>query len=459
MSDKIKILFMSDWGDTGFGTVGKEVMARLAEMEIFECHYLGWHANPNDAQFAAQNKIHLHCTKFWDQGDQFGKHTFDPLVRQLQPAVVITLGDPWMIDHVAACGIRDSFMWLAYVPIDRDVISVPWQNMMRKPDCLVLYSQFGKDVVEEAIPFREPRLILHGVDRQTFKPWYPEGMDADTDHEELMAARKRGTLGEHMADKFIVGFVGRNQIRKGIPFAFKAFKAFNCRTWVERQEVNVRGEDGEISETYDAVTFCRETQCFRCDVCPAFQQRPETEDSIIYLHTTRGDGKSPHDRPGIGWRIDELGHRMDIHGRVGITPNLDVLKGLPRAALAQIMNCFDVHCFLSHSEGYGLPVCESLACGVPTLATNYSSMPELVSGGGGVAINVRAYDTFTTWENEWAIPEVGHAADEIAKIHSDREYAIQMRKDAEANSYTPDWHEVALQFRRLILEAVGQPES
>ena len=454
MVEKIKILFMSDWGDTGFGTVGKEVCVRLAEMEIFEVHYLGWHANPNDVGFAKANGIILHTTHFWNAADQFGKDSFNPIVQQIQPAVVLTLGDPWMVDHVQACPARDSFQWLAYVPIDRDVISVPWQSQMRKPDCLVLYSQFGMDVIEDQIPFRNPRLVLHGVDRQTFKPWYPEGTTPDMPLSEIQRARKK-TLGAQFVDKFVVGFVGRNQIRKGIPFVFKAFKAFNCATWVERQNVT----DAANEKEYSAEEFCREKQCFRCDICPAFQQRPETDTSIIYLHTTRGDGASHHDRPGIGWRIDELGHRYGLHGRVAITPNLDALKGLPRAALAQVMQCFDVHAFLSHSEGYGLPIAETLACGVPTLVTNYSSMPELVSKGGGVAIDVRAYDTFTTWENEWAIPDIGHAADEIVKIHADEEYATQMRKAAAENDYTPDWHFVALEFRRLILEAAGQAVS
>ena len=449
---------MSDYGDTGFGTVGKELCVRLAEMGIFDVHYLGWHANPGDVEFAKKEGITLHMTRFWDASDQFGKHSFNLTVQHIQPEVVLTLGDPWMIDHVQACPQRDSFQWLAYVPIDRDVVCVPWENMLRKPDCLILYSQFGMEVINAQIPFRDPRLILHGVDRQTFKPWYPEGTDENSPIEDVQNARKR-VLGPQFPGKFVVGFVGRNQIRKGIPFVFKAFKAFNCQTWAERQTVEMRDENGEVTESFTAEEFCKDKQCFRCELCPAFQQREETKESIIYLHTTRGDGKSPHDRPGVGWRIDELGHRFDLHGRVALTPNLDVLKGLPRAALAQIYQCFDVHLFLSHSEGYGLPVAESLACGTPTLVTNYSSMPELVSKGGGVAIDVRAYDTFTTWENEWAIPEIGHAADEVNKIFMDSDYALQMRTAAAQNDYTPDWHIIALEFRRLILEAVNQPIS
>lgn len=459
MVDKIKILFMSDWGDTGFGTVGKELCARLADMEIFEVHYLGWHSQPNDVPAAHASKILLHTTQFWNTDDQFGTATFPEYVKSIQPQVVITLGDPWMIEHVAKDANRDNFQWLAYVPIDRDVISKGWRNMMKKPDVLVLYSQFGKDVVDGCIPFRDARVILHGIDRTVFKPFYPEGTDENTPHTELMNARKKLTLGDKFDGKFIVGWVGRNQVRKAMPRTIRAFKAFNCATWVERQTVDQRDEDGEITERWSAEEFCKDKQCFRCDVCPAFQQREETSESVVYLHTTRGNSPDGQDRPGIGWLVDELVDRHDLHGRVGVTPGTTALKGLSRAALAQIMNCFDVHCFLSHSEGFGLPVAESLGCGVPTLATDYSSMPELLSDGGGFAIKVRDFTTFVTYENELASADIGDAADKINDIFNDSDYAANLRKEAAASRYTPDWHEVALQFRHLILEAVGQPQE
>jgi glycosyltransferase involved in cell wall biosynthesis len=459
MTKKIKIVLMSDWVDTGFGTVTKELAARFADMDIFEVHVIGWHSTPNDVPIAFQSKVHLHTTQFWNAEDQFGKLSFETYMNKIRPSVVITLGDPWMTDHVASCKARDSFTWLAYVPIDRDVICLPWLIALKKPDSLVLFSQFGVDVVNSQMPFRAPRLILHGVDKMVFKPWYPEGTSPEMPLDELMAARKAKSFGPENADRFMVGLVCRNQVRKQIPTAMKAFKAFNCKTWTERINIDIKDpETGEVKQSIPAEEFCRNKQCFRCDICPAFQQREETERSVFYLHSTRGDGKDPHDRPGIGWRIDEIAHRLRLAGRVMMTPNISATHGLPRAALAQIMNCFDVHCFLSGSEGFGLPIAEGLSCGVPTLATNYSSMTELVSHGGGVPIDVRAFETFITWENEIAHADIGHAADEINKIFSDKEYAARMRKEAAESNYVPSWDNVANQFRKLILEAVCEQE-
>ena len=448
---KIPVLFMSDWGDTGFGTVGKELCGRLAEMEVFDIHYLGWFGKEEDKEFAAQGGVRLWPTD-GTGADHFGNKSFPKVLEKVQPKVVITLGDPWMIAHVAHAPNRMEFMWIAYVPIDRDHISKSWRQMMRTPDVLLLYSRFGMDIIQEQMPLRDPKLILHGVDKMIFKPWYPEGMDENTPIDELMRERKRITMGEGFADKWIVGFLGRNQIRKAIPRNFRAFKAFNCETFCKNSKVEVMQEDGGLAESYEAEHFCNNIQKFRCDVCPAFQQDPEKKDTIIYLHTTKGDGSDPQDKPGIGWRIEELGERYNMHGRIGMTPNLGVLKGLPRVAVAQLLNCFDVHLFLSHSEGFGLPVAEGIACGVPTLVTNYSSMPELISDGGGMPVNVIDYDTFVTWENDWASADIGDAARKLDQLFNDKELYTKMRREAASSSYTPHWDEVAMQFRDLILQ-------
>ena len=450
---KTTILFMSDWGDTGFGTVGKQLCARWAEMEVFNVHYLGWFAKSEDKESAKNEGITLHTTKEGVMGDHFATQSFPEVIQKVQPKVVLTLGDPWMISHVQNCPLREEFIWIAYVPIDRDYISRTWRKTLRKPDILVLYSQFGIDVINEQMPYRHPELILHGVDKMLFKPWYPQGTDENTPIDELMRERKRITMGEQFKDRWVVGFVGRNQVRKAIPRTFRAFKAFNCETWCKRGKIEVMNEDGESAKEYNAEEFCPNIQKFRCDVCPAFQQREETANSIIYLHTTRGDGKDPQDRPGIGWLIDELGERYGMQGRVGMTPNLTAVKGLPRQALAQIMNCFDVHCFLSHSEGFGLPIAEALSCGAPTLVTDYSSMPELISQGGGFPVSVVDYDTYTTWENDWANADIGDAADKLNLIFTDKDLYTRMRKEAAANAYTPNWDQVAMQFREMMLAA------
>jgi len=452
--NKPKLMIVTDWGNTGFGTVGEELARRFGDAELFDLYYLGWHYNPTNESanaFAKEHKFKLLPTQFWNPKDQFGKLSWDTIIQKIRPDIVLSLGDPWMIEHIANSKFRNSYQWIAYVPIDRDVISKPWLKILKNPDVLVVYSEFGKQVVEDQMPFRHPVFIKHGVDKSIFRPYYWDYMK-NMSIEDRRREMKERILGKGMGEKFIVGFVGRNQIRKDVPRTMFAFKAFTCKTWIERQQIHIENpETGDI-EHFEAEHFCPNVQCFRCDLCPAYQEREETKNAILYLHTTRGGAASPdgQDIPGIGWSIDEIALRLNLQGKLWMTPKITTLRGLPRAALAQIYSCFDVHLFLTHSEGFGLPIAESIACGVPTFVTNYSSMPEIVAGGGGEAVNVRDFYCYVTWENMLANADIGHAADLVNKVFVDKEYRDQLIEGAVKNDYIIDWNEVSNQFLDVI---------
>ena len=52
--------------------------------------------------------------------------------------------------------------------------------------------------------------------------------------------------------------------------------------------------------------------------------------------------------------------------------------------------CFYARClglyFVSKNEGFGIPVLEAQACGVPALISNHASLPE-IAGGGAFMVN------------------------------------------------------------------------
>jgi len=63
--------------------------------------------------------------------------------------------------------------------------------------------------------------------------------------------------------------------------------------------------------------------------------------------------------------------------------------------LAQLYNATDIFVFPSEYESFGLPPLEAMACGVPTIAMNSSSIPEIVEDG---ALLVDGKDP-QTWAN------------------------------------------------------------
>ncbi|HEV7301276.1 MAG TPA: glycosyltransferase [Tepidisphaeraceae bacterium] len=125
-----------------------------------------------------------------------------------------------------------------------------------------------------------------------------------------------------VSDKFVVGTVAANQRRKNLPALFDAFARF------------ARGKD----------------------------------DVVLYLHT-----------PIVGeLDLQPLIERFGITEITRATVHYDALHGLSDVGLATVYNSFDVFALPTMAEGFGLPILESQACGVPALATDCSSCSELL---------------------------------------------------------------------------------
>jgi len=138
---------------------------------------------------------------------------------------------------------------------------------------------------------------------------------------------------EGYEDKFVFGMVARNNIRKEFPTLMKAF-----------------------SMLPDDVK----------------------DNSILYLHTSVGESNL-----GIrGWDLTYLTFHFGLAGKV-LLPSLRANRfyGYDEREMVQIYNAMDVHCLISSGEGFGLPVIESQACGVPNILSYNTSLPEV--GGEG----------------------------------------------------------------------------
>ena len=55
---------------------------------------------------------------------------------------------------------------------------------------------------------------------------------------------------------------------------------------------------------------------------------------------------------------------------------------IPDGELATLYSAAETFAFPSHYEGFGLPVLEAMACGVPVVASRASSLPEVVGDAG-----------------------------------------------------------------------------
>jgi glycosyltransferase involved in cell wall biosynthesis len=153
----------------------------------------------------------------------------------------------------------------------------------------------------------------------------------------------------------------------------------------------------------------------------------------------------------VGYDLVTLLRRYGLEGRADVTgPNFSLDQALSDEQLNRLYNLFDVTVLPSSGEGFGLPIIESLAAGVPVVATDCSACSELVRGRGEL---VRLLTTVTMGVNliEHAVIDVEDLAGRIEKLYRDpglvRQYSAAGRAFAESLS----WDELMPQWLQLTL--------
>jgi glycosyltransferase involved in cell wall biosynthesis len=88
--------------------------------------------------------------------------------------------------------------------------------------------------------------------------------------------------------------------------------------------------------------------------------------------------------------MDERGLKRSGAARVvrewGLAPRLQMLGEVPRKLLRETYLKADVLLLASRWEGFGLPVLEAFACGVPVVASNTTALPE-VAGNAALLVD------------------------------------------------------------------------
>ena len=79
-----------------------------------------------------------------------------------------------------------------------------------------------------------------------------------------------------------------------------------------------------------------------------------------------------------GWKSKSLAARIRQLAPLGI----HYLGRLPRARQVQVMQAASIFVYPSLYEGFGLPAAEAMACAIPTIVSNRSSLPEVVGEDG-----------------------------------------------------------------------------
>lgn len=208
-------------------------------------------------------------------------------------------------------------------------------------------------------------LIQHTVKTDLFKPY---------NKEQKASLRKSLNIPE---DTFLFGSVSANKDnppRKGFEYTLEAFKRFVAKY----------------------------------------------PNSGIYFHTLL-------DQPG-GFPIRHYAEHLGISKHIYHTDPYNLLNTMNQSDMADLYNLFDAYVSPSLNEGFGVPIIEAQSCGIPTLATDFTAMRDLIiEGKTGFKIGV-AGTRFTPLLSNVAIPDVNSVYEGMEKLYNaDR---VKMGKSA-----------------------------
>jgi len=240
-----------------------------------------------------------------------------------KPSAVITLFDVWALKNPSIDQIGKIAAW---VPIDHQPAPPEVIQWLRKPNVMpIAMSQFGSRMLE--LEKVDHEYAPHAFDPESFKPT-PSFLDAQG-----KAIRGRDIMEIDNPDAFVVMMnaanKGRTPPRKCWGENLLAFSVFA-------------------------------------------QDKP---DAILYLHTDESAALGGVDIPNL---IRSCGIPRE---KVRIVNQYLYRTNMPQTALAALYSDANVLLATSAGEGFGVPVIEAQACGLPVIVSSFSAQPELVGDG------------------------------------------------------------------------------
>lgn len=112
---------------------------------------------------------------------------------------------------------------------------------------------------------------------------------------------------------------------------------------------------------------------------------------------------------------------------------------VPTEELVYLLNGAKVMVYPSLAEGFGIPILEAMACGVPVVTSNISSMPEV---GGDAVVYCNPFD-------------VDDIATGILRVLENREYAQSLREKGFKNISNFSWEKTARKTMDVYKRALG----
>lgn len=341
-----KVLWLGDAGcHTGFARVTHSLGERLVTQYDHDVHVLAF--NHRGDYWETPLKLYVPTLRKAD--DLYGRSRIIEILDQVKPEVVVILHDAHLILSVLfnnpydpARELLQARPIITYTPVDGYNRPPVWSELLSKTTKVVAMSRFGQAAYEGS------SLVYHGVDPESFWP-----------------VRERPIVvspGVKLRTK--------RECKRALGFDPKGFL-------VLRVDKNSGRKD--FAATWKALL-------------PAMRRHKDIQ---VHFHTTASEAQS-----GVDLRA-MMSREPDVDRSRFFLPDFhNSFVGWPTQMLNALYNAADLFVTTSRGEGFGLTIAEALMCGVPVIAQNVTSIPEVV-GPGGVLLEPQRLITVPSGEDVW----------------------------------------------------------
>jgi glycosyltransferase involved in cell wall biosynthesis len=363
---KTRILFMSNYSKakTGFGKNLKNIMfafSKLPQFEIAEASngipygeeiltpWKAYGTYPSNPRILQQIN-----DPFRSKMASYGFYGIDDIIKDFQPDIFVGIEDIW-----GFTGFHEKPWWNKI----NKVIWTTLDSLPLLPDIEFFAPKTDKFWVWAS--FAEKELAKKGIESKT--------IFGAVDYSDFYSLDNRDELRKiyELDDKFVVGFVFKNQLRKSVPNLIEGFVDFKKKVPEAKLLLHT---DWEVQdETWDIPRFIKEVDLDPKDVLATY-----------VCHKCGGYIVHPY----IGEDNDCSICKSSKSCRTKTN-----VHGLTETQLNEVYNLMDVYCHPFTSGGQELPILEAKSAGLITLVTSYScGLDSCFPHQGGLPLN---------WKNYW----------------------------------------------------------
>lgn len=155
--------------------------------------------------------------------------------------------------------------------------------------------------------------------------------------------------------------------------------------------------------------------------------------------------------------------RNYVNNRYPNPPRILTTDYLNENDYVNLLQSSDVFVLPTRAEGWGLPILEAMACGVPAIVTNYSAHLVFANRNNSWLIDVdcmckvtdnRFFDQSLQW-GHWAQPSHDHLVSLLLESCHNRTERKRKATNARATALAWTWHSAAIQAHRCLIDSNG----